>query len=64
VPGGASRYQVGQDLENITVINAIVGAMVQYKRNTNITVAYGTPIGNSADQQFDGEVRVLLNRYF
>lgn len=64
IPGGDARYQVGQDLDNVSVINALVGATLQYKRHTNWTLAYGTPIGNSADQQFDGEVRVLMNRFF
>ncbi|MEM6980760.1 MAG: hypothetical protein AAF539_13950 [Planctomycetota bacterium] len=59
-----SSFQVGEDLDSVTVVNAIFGLTMEYQRNTTTTVAYGTPIGNSADQQFDGEVRVLINRFF
>lgn len=57
-----SALTVGRDIGNSSVTNALAGLMFEYKQDTTVTVAYGAPIGNSADQQFDGELRVLLNR--
>ncbi|MEM1227412.1 MAG: hypothetical protein AAGJ40_17060 [Planctomycetota bacterium] len=62
--GQTTQFQFGEDADDVSVVNALVGLTMELQRHTTATVAYGTPLGNSADQQFDGELRLLLNRFF
>lgn len=57
-------YQVGSFEDEVQNLNALVGGTAVLGQNTTLTAAYVTPIGNSADQFFDGEARVSLNWYF
>ena len=60
---GFGTFQFGENRSNVTVINAMAGMILEWNRNTTVTTAFATPIGNSTDQQFDGELRVLVNRF-
>lgn len=57
-------YQVGSFADDVQNLNALIGGTAVLGQNTTLTAAYVTPIGNSADQFFDGEARVSLNWYF
>lgn len=57
-------YQVGAGVGSLQVLNATMGLTAILGRNSTLSMAYVTPLGNSADQQFDGELRVFLNWYF
>ncbi len=57
-------FQIGNFQDDIQNLNALIGGTVQLGQSTNLTAAYVTPIGNSADQFFDGEARVSLNWFF
>jgi hypothetical protein len=57
-------FAVGTGANDIQVLDAVVGATARLGESAFLTAAYGTPIGNSADQQFDGEARVTFNWYF
>ncbi len=57
-------FQVGNFQNGVQILNALVGASIQLKQNSMLTAAYVTPIGNGADQLFDGEARVSFNWFF
>jgi hypothetical protein len=57
-------FQIGNFQDDIQNLNALIGGTVQLGQSTNLTAAYVTPIGNSADQFFDGEARISLNWFF
>lgn len=61
VQSGSFRVGQAQDVE---VINATVGCVFEFFNTSTATIAYGTPLGGGTDRQFDGELRVLFNRYF
>ena len=52
---------VGQ-LEQQTVFNATGGLHLHYGKNRVLTLGYGVPV--TEDRFFDGEARVMFNRYF
>lgn len=58
------RYQLGQTKERIQQLNVLIGTYVQYGPQVNMSVGYVTPVGNGADSAFDGELRLLINRFF
>jgi len=60
----AGPFQIGEEQENIQILDMVLGATLQCRELSTITVGYAAPIGNGADQQFDGELRVLWNRWF
>ncbi len=49
---------------SISVLDLTLGAHVELRRNTTLTVAYCTPLTGGQDRQFDGQFRLLLNRRF
>ena len=55
---------IGSTARNIDVLNATIGVTVLLQNNATVTAAFATPLGNSADRQFDGEFRLLLNWFF
>jgi hypothetical protein len=55
--------RVGAVSGNVSTTNAVIGANLQFGQNTGLTVAYATPLTNSA-YDFDGELRVLFNHIF
>ncbi|MGI6415076.1 MAG: hypothetical protein ACOX1P_05350 [Thermoguttaceae bacterium] len=56
-------FLIGQPMNNVEVFTAVLGAHFQFEKST-LTVGYGTPLGGGADQEFDGELRVMFNRHF
>jgi hypothetical protein len=56
-------FLVGNTATNVDVWDAAVGMHVRLC-DTTISLAYITPIGGGADQPFDGEFRLTLNRWF
>jgi hypothetical protein len=45
-------------------MNLVVGALVECRQNTTLTLGYATPISGGIDREFDGELRVILNHRF
>ena len=60
----SGAFVIGEDKEDIQLLNMVLGNTFRLVNNNDITVAYGVPIGSGMDQQFDGEFRFLWNRYF
>lgn len=60
----SNGFQIGSYANNIQVLDAVVGLNVLFKSGLSITSGYVTPIGNGADQPFNGELRVLVNWFF
>ena len=60
----AGAFQIGEERESIQILDLVLGATFECRGHSAITAGYATPIGNSADQQFDGELRIFWNRWF
>src|SRR5690606_824550 len=58
------NVRVGQQQEDIQILNAVVGAMSLLPSGATLTLGYAFAIGNSTDRSFDGELRVLWNRAY
>jgi hypothetical protein len=48
---------------NIDVVDLIAGAHFQFQR-ASLGAGYAVPVGDSADQPFDGELRVMFNWFY
>lgn len=57
-------YQIGSELENIEMLNMVVGSQFHFGLNTSLTLGYATPLGNGPDQVFHGELRAFFNYRF
>lgn len=57
-------YRIGSVLNNVEMLNVVIGGNLHFNLNSTLTVAYVTPIGNSADQLFNHELRVFFNYRF
>lgn len=57
-------FRIGSPADDIQIVNATFGGVIEFQNNSTLTMAYVTPIGNSSDQQFDGEFRLMLNYFF
>jgi len=57
-------FQVGRVAGNIEILNAVVGGRFEFQNDKSLTLAYAIPLGGGADQQFDGELRVIFNWLF
>lgn len=60
----SGNFVVGNLGNNIEVINLTLGAHVCLKNATTVTCGYAAPLGGGSDQQFDGEFRLMVNKYF
>ena len=58
------EVRIGQFRDALQNLNLVVGGTAKLGSKTAVQVGYTAPIGNSVDHQFDGELRVLLNRFF
>ena len=56
-------FDIGSSRNNYTVVNMTLGTRYLFNEKTNIGIGYSIPL-RSANRQFDGELRVALNRYF
>jgi hypothetical protein len=60
----SNDFRIGANASNISVLNAVVGTTFQFGPQSSLTMAYSTPLGGGADQQFNGEFRLFFNRRF
>jgi hypothetical protein len=57
------EYQIGNTATNVDVWDATVGLHVRLC-NTTISAAYIVPLTEGRDKPFDGEFRLIINRWF
>lgn len=57
-------YRIGAPYSNLSMVNAVIGGNLHFGLNSTLTVGYVAPIGNGADQMFDGELRAYFNYRF
>lgn len=57
-------FAVGDFRDDIQILDLTVGTHVELRNNTTVSVGYSVPVGNRADQQFDGELRVMVNHFY
>jgi hypothetical protein len=60
----SSGYLIGNSNQRIQVLNLTAGCFMRVGQNTTVTLGYTTTVGNSSDRQFDGELRLFVNRLF
>jgi len=56
-------FDIGREQRNYTVVNMTLGSRFLINEKTNIGIGYSVPLRNKT-RQFDGELRVAVNRYF
>jgi hypothetical protein len=56
-------FDIGREKGNYTVVNMTLGTRYLFNEKTNVGIGYAVPLSNN-HRQFDGELRVTLNRYF
>ena len=56
--------QVGRDAGDVQLVNGVVGMTALLGHGSTLTAGYAMPLGGGNDQQFDGELRVMLNVFF
>lgn len=61
---GPNGFRLGTGGHNYSILNAVIGTTFQFGTQNALTIGYATPIGSSADQQFNGEFRMFFNRRF
>jgi hypothetical protein len=59
----ADGFRVADRSDNFDVFNLTVGAHLELHKTT-VTVGYCAPLGGGLDREFNGELRLLLNRRF
>lgn len=57
------HFSVGRSSSTYSIANATLGARIVRNRNTSFGIGYAVPLGDR-DRQFDGELRLSMNRYF
>lgn len=55
---------VGDFRDDIQILDLTVGMHADLRSNTTVSIGYSVPVGNRADQQFDGELRVMVNHFY
>jgi hypothetical protein len=63
-PQNAFGYQLGPDLGQVSITNALVGCNFEWGERSTLTFGYVTPLGGGVDRYFDGELRALYNWRF
>jgi len=63
-PIEAYGYQLGPNLGQVSVTNALVGCNFEWGERSTLTFGYVTPLGGGVDRFFDGELRALYNWRF
>ena len=59
----SGNFLVGSTATNVDIWDATIGLHMRLC-DTTITAAYVTPIGGGLDRPFDGEFRLIVNRWF
>ena len=54
-------FVVGGNLSQISNLNLTMGFYFEFALDNTLVLGYTAPIGNRADQQFDGELRAFQN---
>lgn len=60
----AGNFRIGQFKERGQVLNVVGGVSFEFDHRDFLTLGYATPVGNGADQLFDGELRAFWNRMY
>jgi hypothetical protein len=60
----SGAFQIGTEAEDISVLNMVLGGVLQLGSQSTLSIGYATPLGGNADREFDGEFRLIFNRYF
>lgn len=58
------RAQFGVERDNIDVLNLTIGSVLEFDYNSSLLLGYSVPVGEGADEPFDGELRVLFTHRF
>jgi hypothetical protein len=61
---GFGPFQVGQTFSQVDMLNLVAGVNLEFFGRTYLSAAYVVPATSGPDRFFDGELRVLFNRYF
>ena len=59
----SNGFQIGRGQQDIQQLNLLLGTILQLPR-IQVGLGYTVPVGNGADQMFDGELRMTMNRFF
>ncbi|MCA9069952.1 MAG: hypothetical protein KDA84_13560, partial [Planctomycetaceae bacterium] len=59
-----SGIQFGVNRGQVEVVNLLFGINLEIANRHSLAIGYGTPIGGGDDEQFDSELRILLNCNF
>jgi len=57
-------FQIGDTFRDLEMVNLVAGANFEFFGRTYLSLAYVAPVTSGPDRFFDGELRVLFNRYF
>lgn len=57
-------FRIGQPRDDTQFLGLVLGGAIEMCNQNMLTVGYAVPIGNGADQPFDGELRAFWNRFF
>lgn len=60
----ADGFRIGEAKQHIQILNAVTAVTFGLGQHANLSVGYATPLGNGADQMFDGELRMFWNRNY
>ncbi len=60
----AQQGTVNGTVTHFQNLNITSGVTFQLPRKTRLALGYAVPVGNSQDQLFNSELRVMLNRFF
>ena len=61
---GSYHFDIGNDRGNYSVLNLTLGTRYLFDEKTNIGIGYSVPLSNGSSRHFDGELRMMFNRYF
>lgn len=59
-----SGFQFGVNRGQIEVVNLLLGVTMELASRHTLAIGYGTPLGGGDDEQYDSQLRVLLNCHF
>jgi hypothetical protein len=60
----AGVFNVGNSFSNLEMVNLVAGVNLEFFGRSNLSVAYVVPVTGGPDRFFDGELRVLCNRFY
>lgn len=59
-----SGFQFGVNRGQVEVVNLLLGVTLELASRHSLAIGYGTPVGGGNDEQFDSQLRILLNCNF